>query len=341
MKVLILPNPDKKPFHKYERVIEVSPDGQQETTVPETQLTRAPGTKYTIMAPYSRRGDINTGGLLEEIENPYANLVAYRTPEWETYLKGKPTILRQYVLEYKHGKTPNFYTNIIPIIANPKKDLDKIPFFQTGDASWNINDGVTVLDMDNWKDELLYYIIPALPQIANSFAERSPESVFYLAGEAEEEERKSRKAKQVDIAISKLTEVDDLQDDTIIDFAKILIPTLRDFNRDRAYTELSRYIKANRDQQIEFIAVHKQWEDLGTRRKFYARVKYNDYLAMRIINKKGNTYEWTPPRDAATGVQPDTRTWDRPSDVIDFLSDARYEPEHSEMQKQYDFKLRY
>lgn len=341
MKVLILPNPDKKPFHKFERVIETSPDGTTETTVPETQLTRAPGTKYTIMAPYSRRGDINTGALLEEIENPYMDEVAYKTPQWETYLKGKPVVLRQYVLEYKHGREPNFYTNIIPNITNPKTDLAKVPFFQTADASWNINDGVTVLDMNNWKDELLYYIIPALTQIANSFAERTPESTFYLAGEAEEEERKSRKLKQVDLAIAKLTEIDELQDSTIIDFAKILLPSLRELNRDRSYTELSKYIKANKDQLMEFMSVYKQWEDMGTRKKFYARVKYNDYLAMRIIIKKGNSFEWTPPRNADTNEQPDVVKWDRQSDVIDFLSDPKFEPEHSEMQKQYEFKISY
>jgi hypothetical protein len=341
MKVLILPNPDKKPFHKFERVIETSPDGTQETTVPETQLTRAPGTKYTIMAPYSRKGDINTGALLEEIDNPYVSLVSYRTPQWEAYLKGKPTVLRQYVLEYKHGREPGFYTNSIPQIANPKKDMDKIPFFQTADATWNLNDGVTVLDMDNWKDELLYYIIPALPQIANSFTERNHESVFYLAGEAEEEERKSRKLKQVDIAIAKLTEIDALQDETIIDFAKVLIPSLRGIGRDKAYAEISRYIRLGKDMLMDFMSNYKMWEDMGTRKRFYAKVKAGDYQAARVIIKRGNTYQWTPPRSQDTGVQPETVVWDRYDDVLDFLSDVRYQPEHEEMKKQYEFKLTY
>lgn len=341
MKVLILPNPDKKPFHKFERVIETSPDGVTDTTTPETQLTRAPGTKYTIMAPYSRKGDINTGALLEEIENPYKELEHFRTPEWEKYLKGKDMVLRQYVLEYKHNREPNFYTNRIPNITNPRRDLDKIPFFQTADAAWNLNDGVTVLDMDEWKDELLYYIIPALPQIANSFAERNHESVFYLAGEAEEEERKSRKLKQVDLAVSKLTEIDSLQDDTLIDFAKILLPNIRDLNRDRAYAELSKYVKANKNQLMEFMSAFKQWEDMGTRRKFYARVKFNDLMSMRVITKKGNAFEWLPPRNEETGHQPDLVKWDRQSDVIDYLADPKFEPEQAEMQRQYEFKLRY
>lgn len=341
MKVLILPNPDKKPFHKYERVIEQSPDGTYETTVPETQLTRAPGTKFTVMAPYSRRGDINTGSLLEETENPYSDLIAYRTPEWEKYLKGKPVVLRQYVLEYKHNREPNYYNNQIVPITNPSKDASKITFFQTAEAAWNLNDGVTVLDMDAWKDELLYYIIPALPQIANSFAERNHDSIFYLAGEAEEAERKSRKAKQGDLAIAKLMEIDSLQDDTIIQFAKVLMPSLRDINSTRAYTELSNYIKGNKDQLMEFMSNYKLWEDMGTRRKFYAKSKLADYLSLRVISKKGNTYEWVPPRGAESGVQPEKMTWDRYQDLLEFMSDAKYSPEHQEMENQYQFKIKY
>jgi hypothetical protein len=343
MKVLILPNPDKKPFHRYERVLERSADGQYEQAIPEKELTRAPNTKFDIMAPISRKtGNVNTGALLEEIENPYSDLPSYATPDWERYLKGKDNVLRQYVLEYKHGRNPGFYTNQIPRSSQiTKDDPSKIPFFQTGEAMWQINDGVTVLDLDKPKDEILYYLIPALPQIANSFSERTNTSIYYLAGEAEEQERKASKSRRFDSAIAKLVEVEELQDDTIKKFMKILVPKYHNADRSQAYTELSTFIRKSDTNLREFNNVFKLWKDHGTRDKFNVRALLTDYKQARVIVRSNNEYSWLPPRDSETGVQPDKVTWSRESEIIDFLLDPKFEPEQSEMQKQYEFKMRF
>jgi hypothetical protein len=345
MKILIESNPGQKPLLGYKRVIERGLDGARDTEVDEHTLTRAPGTKWTFsVSPSAKLGGYLNTGLLFEVENPYKDSdKPYKSKEWEAILKDADKITKQTELEYKHGRNPGFYTNQIQLDASNRsyKDrLDEIPYFQTSTASINLNDGVTVLDMSIPREEVLYYNMKAADSIANSFAELSSRTKFFISIEDETAKAKQSKKRKENIALGRLETIYDINDGTVINFCKLVggtPSTRRELTETQAYNELDAFIKKNETQATQFNNVHKMYtKDIV---KFNVKVKLWNFLDARMISKIANSFQWEPPRDE-DGVQRATVKWDRESDILEYLEDPRFQAEQELLEKQYKARLR-
>lgn len=346
-KYLIYPSPDRKPVVKYERRTENMVNGKLEPVYEEDRtMTRAPDTKFTWSVSQSRKlgGHLKTG-LLDYVENIYKDEANFRTPEWEEILKGKDKVTRQTLLEYKHGHAPGYYTNIIDvrILEKDPKDIRE-NFFQTKMAYLNLNDGVTILDTDtNPIHEVLYYGMLESDLIANSYRELTPDTLYYIAQEQEEEERKALKSRKRNGAIAKLEELVNKNDGTVLDFAKVLnVPKTKkiSMSAERAYSELDKFIKNASDQQIdEFSNTYSMWKSPESKRRFKAFVLLSDAMDSGVVWKKNNVYTWQPPRDE-NGKVPVPIDFNRESEIIEFLSEVKYQAEQELIRTQINAKLR-
>lgn len=334
-KALIAPVP-KQTLFKWQRVLdrEIGVDGGiYESTTEERDITRAPGTKYTMCArpSISLGGMLNTGELLEYVPNQYKDEKAYKSKEWETILKGAEETLLQTQLEYKHGRTPGFYTNQIATDGRKVKD-EEIPFLQTAAAQLNLNDGITVLDMNNPLHELMYYIARANNSIANSYQEITSLTPFYITREEEEVEIKTNKKRQGNIAVARLEEIAELQDNTIVQFCYALAQKVKSPSIKQAYNILDEYIKKNQTQRQEFLALYNIWKDPAKKAEFTARALFHELINYNVIFQRGGEYSWQPPQDDM-GKFPDKITWDRYSDAVNYIADEKHQPEVDQMQR--------
>jgi len=345
-KYLIYPSPDRKPVVKYERRTENLVNGKLEEDFQEDRtMTRAPFTKFSWSVAPSKKlgGHLNTG-LLEYTKNPYIDAKNFRTPEWKTILEGVEEITLQTMLEYKHGHVPTYYSNTIDVRVlerRPENVIDN--FFQTRAALLNFNDGVTVLDTDNNPiHEVLYYGITSSDVIANSYQELNPDTLFYIAKEQEEEERKAEKSRLKNGAISQLEEVSKKNDRAIVEFCKVLNqPKSRKISltSDSAYSALDKFVKSANQQEInEFVHVYNMWKSPETKRKFKAHVLLSDALDTNVLWIKGNEYTWQPPREE-NGAIPPPVNFSRQSEVIEFLTEQKFQEEQALIKRQIDAKL--
>lgn len=333
MKVLIESNPNQKPLLGYKRVVEKGVGGERDTEVDEHTLTRAPGTKYTFMvAPSVKLGGYLNTGLLFDVENPYKDLSSYKTEEWKKILEGNEKITKQTELEYKHGRPPGFYTNVINT-SNTKTEEKNIPYFQRVESTLNLNDGVTVLDTTKPRDEVLLYNLQAADVVANSFSELSSNTKFFISIADETAKAKQSRKRKENMALGRLEEIFELKDGTVINFCKIVggIPSSRiSLTEPQAYNELDAFIKKNETQANQFNNVYKIYDKETI--KFNIKVKLWDLLTSRVIYKKGNEFIWDAPRDEE-GNQMARVTWDRESDVLEYLEDPRYQKEQEILER--------
>jgi hypothetical protein len=340
MKVLIESNPNQKPLLGYKRVVEKGISGERDTEVDEHTLTRAPGTKYTFMvAPSVRLGGYLNTGLLFEVENEYKALTSYKSEEWKKILEGTERITKQTELEYKHGRPVGFYTNVINSGYTKIEDKD-IPYFQRAESTLSLNDGVTVLDLTKPREEVLFYNLKAADIIANSFSEISSTTKYFISIADETAVAKQSKKRKENMALGRLEEIFELKDGTVINFCKIVggTPSSRiNLTEPQAYNELDSFIKKNEIQANQFNIVYKMYDKEII--KFNVKVKLWDLLSNRIIYKKGNEFIWDAPRDE-DGVQMEKVTWDRESDVLEYLEDPRYQKEQELLDRQLVAKTR-
>jgi hypothetical protein len=340
MKVLIESNPNQKPLLGYKRIVEKGVGGERDKEVDENTLTRAPGTKYTFMvAPSVKLGGYLNTGLLFEIENPYKDDKSYKTDEWKSILKDTVSITKQIELEYKHGRKPGFYTNEISLGYTKTEEKD-IPYFQRAESTLNLNDGVTVLDTTKPREEILLYNLRASDVCANSFSELSSTTKYFISLADETAIAKQSKKRKENMALGRLEEIFELKNNTVINFCKIVggVPSTRiNLTEPQAYNELDAFIKKNDIQSTQFNNVYKVYDK--EKEKFNIKVKLWDLQTSRVIYKKGNEFIWDAPKDE-DGVQMERVTWDRETDVLEYLEDVRYQKEQEILDKQLIAKSR-
>lgn len=334
MKVLIESNPNQKPLLGYKRIVEKGLAGERDTEVDEHTLTRAPGTKYTFMvAPSVSLGGYLNTGLLFSIDNPYVAEPSYKSEEWKKVLKGTTKITKQTELEYKHGRPIGFYTNIISSGYTKVPEAD-IPYFQRVESTLNLNDGVTVLDTSKPREEVLLYNLQAADIIANSFAEITSNTKYFISIADETAKAKQSRKRKENMALGRLEEIFELKNDTAINFCKIVggIPSSRiNLTEPQAYNELDAFIKKNEIQAEQFNNVYKVYDKETA--KFNVKVKLWDLLSSRVIYKKGNEFIWDAPKDE-DGVQMERVTWDRETDALEYLEDPRFQKEQELLDRQ-------
>lgn len=171
---------------------------------------------YTSFSPSvsSSKGMLNTGFWELEV-NPY-----YSESEEAAMELGLPNawidkgvykrkkITRQEYLEIKHHREPGFYTSISPKPVTLGREKGFKPTFLQS-FIYMLNDGLTVLDLDDPRDEIMYYLAIQSPKIANSFEEIGAFTDFYIAKVNESEERKATKRRQSRKATAALVDLID------------------------------------------------------------------------------------------------------------------------------------
>ncbi len=361
-KVIINPV-NKEPVIRYDRVTDKrkGDDGQfYETTVQEHQLTRAPGTRVTVCAnPSASRGGALNTGLDVLVDNPYRDGDSeitkdkdnpqWRTHEWEKIFKGKDQVLRQYILEYKHNRPFNFYTNQVDPFGHTKTYLgdsaNTIPFFQTSEAQLEMYDGITVLDLKNPLHEVLYWVLVARDDIANSAQELAlnPGAKWYISKETEEAEVKLKSRQKRNKAISRLEEINDVGDNSVIKFVKVIndpaFANVKTISKTQAYNMLDSFLQGKPENITEFNFAYNLYNKPESTPEFEARVTIHDCLTNRIMYQRGNTITWLPPR-REDGSQPQEISWNRLEEVIDFLTNPANAADQKDLNDQLSARLR-
>jgi hypothetical protein len=342
-KVIIRPNPRKKPLMRYERVLdrEVDEHGRviAENVTQEDNLTRAPGTNYRVCANLSSTTGLINTGLDKTVSNPYKDSKNL-PPDWEAVFKDKDTVKLQSLLEYKHGREKGYYTN-----APAGKDevrAENIPFFQSREATFNLNDGITTLDLDKPLDEVKFYVAKSNSRIANSFEELTDQP-FYISDKIKEEKRETGTRKLRNSAISKLETLSERNDDAIVKFCQVVgdpLGKVKNLNKEQAYTLLDTYIRDTKDSLSHFTAVFDMWNSQDTRIEFNARALASDLKEYRVIYKRGPQVTWQPPEQE--GAIRDKITWDTYEEFItEFMANPKYQKEREEMKLQLEMKKKY
>lgn len=341
-KILIQPNPNKKPLLRYDRVVSVQKgqDGRlNEETTEEKEISRVPNTKYSICANLKESTGLLNTGLDTLDDNPYKDLKSYRNAEFEAALKDKPQALRQHILEYKHNKPFNYYTNQVNFHKRyTKETINELPFFQTPEASMNLIDGVNVLDLNNPKHEIMYYIAtaPGRSDIAPSYADLSGSHIWFISKEEEAAEIKASKKKEKNAAIAKLEEINSKNDGTVTKFCQVLNIARRNMSEPQAYEVIANMMeqqgKKGEFAREEFNNVYKMYKDKAKREVFNIRALIWELESYGVLVKRNTEYTWQPPKDA-DGKTPDKVQFSRQQELIDYLLDPKHTPELEFMQK--------
>ena len=129
--------------------------------------------------PSKKLGALNTGGLLDIIDNPYYEMSKEELGAGWEYLSEKREITRQELLEKKHGRPRGFYTNKF----NRKAPKAERTYMQ--DLKIPLSDGTTILNTVNADDEIRYWVLQDHPFVAKSLDEYrkhlKPRAPHYIA----------------------------------------------------------------------------------------------------------------------------------------------------------------
>jgi hypothetical protein len=305
-------------------------DGQgnivkSEVDMPNT--VQIPGTSKTITPAITSSG-LKTG-LNVYVDNPYKEEENYLFDWAERVFKGKDKVLLQHVLEYKHRKPFNHYTNQLFDEIKPSTKIADFPFFMRTESKLILSGNVTFLNLDNPIDEVKYYMAKAHSDVANSYADlnngRSNAS-YYMVDEVEMTEVEMSKIRKETKASAILEELLEEESDAIIKMAQALGNEDKNLKKSKAFIWLGTFYKKGESNYNAFISRYKRYKDPNTRELFYAEALLQDLLNYGIFRKRDNKYYWTKPGDDRNAPEP----FEFPSKekvVKDFLCAPEYQEE--------------
>lgn len=237
-------------------------------------------------------------GLEKMVDNPYKELSKDEIKSnFEPYILGKEKIKLQHLLEYKHGRSPNYYdaspTKLVPINAD---EINQIGYMQHKDTFRKITDKGLVLDLSKPEDEVAYYYLTAKATCAPS-RDKALKGIheFYIGFENEDAERTYSKAQIVDKAIYALQNPE-LTDEVKLKISKVLGIVSRDAAPQRVYTTLRNFIVDKDKDQAEkiarFLDIMNGLDNKNYRERFNAEALLSDLVAYFVVNMKSGTYNW-------------------------------------------------
>ncbi len=350
--IKIEPSPLKKPSIKI-KMETVSMAGGQAKTFTDSNgnkklqknlkdaqnIQRMPGTIVYYSAALTKNG-LNTG-LNDYVDNPYKAETFYRDG-WENLLKGKAKIRRQELLEYKHNKPMGFYTNqVTNSIISSTTDDSKLVFYQKPESKIMLNDGLTILDLNNPIHEVNYYMLKAHKNIASSYDELqyNPDATHYIVDELEKQKVESDSIRKYNILGARLEDIMSLPDGTIQKFCKAMMIQEKFVSKEAAYNRLNDECRKTNDKYEEFISLYDMWKDLATRERFEAYAELFDFLTTPgMITTRNNKYYWMQPASDGGKVTP--WEWNSREKFIDFLMALENTEEAEILRMQYKAKSR-
>jgi len=240
-----------------------------------------------------------TTGLDIEIDNPYKG-ENISDPDFQ-FLATQDRVLLQNVIEYKFGRKKGELDNTPADVTN-KKHLDNPTFFQT--FVWQLNDGLTIFDLNNFSDLLAYYCMLASKKFANSKNEyeagKFPYADYYIASVDEGDQEKFTKKQFKDKAKAELTLGRVADSETQKKFVKLLLTSIGKgrLTDVQAYNSLSEAIDTNerfKDGE-EFITKFNKLvallKDAPGKARFNALVLMQEGLNTFTLSDKAGTYTW-------------------------------------------------
>lgn len=238
-------------------------------------------------------------GLDQEIDNPYKGQ-PINNPDFQ-FLSIQDKVLRQHVIEYKFNRNKGDLDNTPADVTN-KKHLENPSFFQT--FVWQLNDGLTIFDLNNFSDLIAYYCMLASKRFANSKKEyesgKFPYADYYIASVDEGEHEKYSKKQFKDKAKAQLSMGVVADSETQKKFVKLLLPSIAKgkLTNEQAYNSLSESIDTNeryKDGEEFITKFNKLVSLLGDapgKARFNALVVLQEGIHTFTISEKAGTYTW-------------------------------------------------
>jgi hypothetical protein len=263
----------------------------------DIETAQVPGTVKVISPALSPMG-LRTG-LDEIVDNPYSDEPVYH-PAWgEKVLKGKPKVALQHVLEYKHKKDYDFYTNKLFDRISESAKMAELPFFLTPQSKMQMTGNVTFLNLDNPLDEVRYYWLRVHKDVARSYADlqdgRNP-AMWYMVDEDQVIDHKMEKIKRETKAGKILEEVNEAGE-SIIHMCKALECDDRsiDLNKTKAFQWLYNFQSRGEGEYAQFIKMYELYKDAARRDRFYAYALTQDFVNYGILRYREGKFYWVKP----------------------------------------------
>lgn len=263
---------------------------------------------------------------------PYSNKLAGRmTGLYKPWLEngvqkkdkdGTPLTLQDYY-ERKHGRPKGFYHNKPSDLKGDILDETKKSYIET--IIIKVNDGSTVLDLDNPDDELRYEAILEHPYFANSEKEwrshKWPKAQYYIALENESDQIKFERNAAKGQAIADL-----FSNDLTLNYKRQIVVILNLSNARTSLLEsqiqnlLMDYIESSSGTVGSNIDKFKELFNLVKtpkgRIELDARYLLQEALDYRVISEKQGSYSWVRP----TGV---ITLGENYTEAVDFLTNPK------------------
>lgn len=305
-------------------------DWTNDATGKKLQKTKVGKCTDSIMAFYSPK----IGGLAN-----YISYTPYINPETGTPFlndEGKPMMLQEH-LEQKWGKPKGYFTN-----AAPQKgvvDPNQLTYFQR--QSWTVNDGATVLDLNNMDDEMGYYVMLASFLVANSEREwrehKWPRAQYYIALENESDQLKAKRNEIKSKAFASLHSTD------LTDAIKRKVVSLLELASSKAsltteqvnnllYDFIDKSSFTSGSNIDKFNEVINLLNTPHGREQFEARYVLKQAIDTRVIYEKQGTYTWVRPKGSLV-------IGERFTEAIDFILNPKKQAEIEELELEIKAKL--
>lgn len=223
---------------------------------------------------------------------------------------------------FLHNKVASFFDAV---------DEDKLSYFDT--LRVKLNDGSTVLDLDDFDDLMRYHIVLESKFVANSLREHQqhkwPHATHYIALENEDEAIKYKRNQIRSKAFSKLHDAD------TTDVVKRKIVSILDLASSKANISIEavdnllfEYINSsdfnpssNIDKFMEVIELIKSPKG---KEEFEARFFLKELIDNRSVYEKQGAYTWIRPKGSIT-------IGERYSEAIDFILNPKKDTLIAEM----------
>lgn len=201
-----------------------------------------------------------------------------------------------------------------------------------------MNDGVTILDLNNFDDAMLYYVALDSKLVANSEKEwrdkKWPNCEFYISHENEEEEIKYGRNKRIGDLIAalsspKMTTERKQKMVSILELSNSMTPLSEELSWNTLFNFITTGNEFNLAKAEELIELLKT--ETG-RQEFDARFLLRKAIDSRIIFEKGETYTWN--RSGGPII-----LGERYADAINFLMNPKKDGFVEELEKELKGKL--
>lgn len=254
--------------------------------------------KDGIQALYSHK----IGGL--------KNGLSYKpwTENGKPVLRNGRALTLQDKMEEKWGLEPGYLTNR-PWRKGDSVAADKMTYYQT--KSWKLRDGTTMLDLDNFDDEMFYHVCLDSKLVANSERElkerKWPDATHYISLENEDQEIKHARKKRIRTAIKRMEDSKVMTIGRKLEFVYILglsSTKTRDISEETVDNLLDEYINTSAGNTPDNIDRFNELYLLATeqagRDELKARLLLKQAEDYRVVYEKQGSYTWNRSKGAIT-----------------------------------------